>query len=295
MSGSDPSEQATGEDPGLAWMDLERYPLSRPDDPSFDALVARVQADLDARGCAVVERFIRDDALSKLAAETAALAPRAHFTRALATVYGGEPDADFEPEHPRRRTLSRENGFVAGDLIDPGTILRAVYHSPALKHFLARCLNEPQVHEFADPLAQLVVNVVRPEHMHAWHFDTNEFIVTLLTQPPETGGEFQYAPAIRAPGQENYEHVRAILDGDLSRVRTLALAPGDMQIFFGRYSLHRVAPTTGSRDRYTAIMSYSRTPGLMGQAAKTRKIFGRSLDTHNSPDGAWKRDDDLTD
>ena len=51
--------------------------------------------------------------------------------------------------------------------------------------------------------------------------------------------------------------MRAVLDGDLDLVRSLALEPGDLQIFKGRYSLHRVTPLRGPTPRYVAIFPMS--------------------------------------
>ena len=108
----------------------------------------------------------------------------------------------------------------------------------------------PEVHELADPLAGLVLNVLAPGHEHPWHFDTNEFTVTLLTQRPEEGGEFEYCPGIRSQDAENLDDVRAVLDGRPTRPpRMLTLRPGDLQLFRGRYSLHRVRRVAGSTAR----------------------------------------------
>ena len=79
-----------------------------------------------------------------------------------------------------------------------------------------------------------------------------------LTNPyftADEGGLFEYAPNIRADS-ENFTAVRAVLDGDSDLVRSLALESGDLQIFKGRYSLHRVTPCRGPTPRDVAIFSY---------------------------------------
>ena len=47
-------------------------------------------------------------------------------------------------------------------------------------------------------------------------------------------------PELRKFGNENLDSVKSILKGNRDRVRSLKLKPGDMQLFKGRYSLHRV-------------------------------------------------------
>jgi hypothetical protein len=275
----------------LSPVDLDRYPLDAPGGQTYRHCVAEARAALQNDGCAVLKRLIRPAALSGIAEETRALAPQAHFTSSRATVYGGTPDPDRPEGHPLRAEVQRDNGFVAGDLIGPETRIRQLYHAPEFRRFIGACLGFEEIHEFADPLAQLVVNVLPPGTGHGWHFDSNEFIVTLLTQPPEGGGAFDYCPQIRAPGAENYGAVARVLEGDRAPVRRLDLEAGDLQIFFGRYSLHRVSPVQGARDRHTVIFAYAREPGLVGNPEKTRQIFGRTTEGHA---GAAARDDGLT-
>ena len=61
-----------------------------------------------------------------------------------------------------------------------------------------------------------------------------------MIQKPEKGGVFEYCPNIREPGNENFEEVQKVIAGDRTRVRQLKLEPGDLQIFKGRFTLHRV-------------------------------------------------------
>ena len=42
------------------------------------------------------------------------------------------------------------------------------------------------------------------ENGFPWHFDTNNFTVTLALQNADAGGEFEYVPAIRKDG-ENFQ------------------------------------------------------------------------------------------
>ncbi len=279
-------------DSALDCIDLERFPLHRPESAAYRARVAEARASLADDGCCVLRGVVAERALSDLARETAGLAPHAHFTASRATVYGGTPDLAQSEGHPRRVEVRRDNGFVAGDLIGPETHIRRLYQAPAFRRFVGDCLGADKVYEFADELAQLVVNVLHPGTGHGWHFDTNEFIVTLLTQPPESGGRFDYCPQIRSPRAENYEAVGAVLAGDETPMRRLDLRAGDLQIFFGRYSLHRVTPIAGQRDRHSAIFAYAREPDMVGNPEKTRQIFGRTTDAHAR---AVRRSDGLMD
>ena len=112
----------------------------------------------------------------------------------------------------------------------------------------------------------------------AWHYDTNEFIVSLLTRKPEKGGAFEYVPDLRRPGDERYDDVERVLDGRSDRVRSLALELGDLQIFKGRFSLHRVVK--GEGERHTVIFGYAKEPGFIGRVERTRKVHNRVTQAH---------------
>ena len=126
----------------------------------------------------------------------------------------------------------------------------------------------------------MIVNLAEGGGGFPWHFDTNNYTVTLAIQNAESGGEFQYSPHLRTPTDENYAGVEAVLDGDPALIRTLHLEPGDLQIFKGGYSLHRVAPLSGSTVRYVAIFSFVEESGMVGSPERTRQLYGRVLPVH---------------
>lgn len=71
-----------------------------------------------------------------------------------------------------------------------------------------------------------------------------------------------------------------MLNGTSDKVNVLNLEPGDLQIFRGRYSLHRVAPLTGKRPRYVAILSYVEEPDMVGAPERVMQLYGRTLPVH---------------
>jgi hypothetical protein len=277
-------------------VDGERYPLHAPDGETYRAVVRRVRAELAADGCSVVPDFVRPDLHAALRAEGAAVAPRAHDEAQVVNVYNIDVDHSLPHDHPARIPMRRENAFVARDLIPDDAIIHRIYRDPAFQRFVADCFGLPRVHELGDPLAGLCLNVVRSGMGHPWHFDTNEFAVSLLTQQPEGGGGFEYVPGIRSATSENFDDVRAVLEGRAGdRVRSLRLRPGDLQLFRGRYAIHRVGTVTGALERHTAIFSYSERPGVVGSAARTRQLFGRLLPEHAAGERAAVRVDGLLD
>ncbi|MQY17282.1 HalD/BesD family halogenase [Nocardia macrotermitis] len=279
-----------------AIIDTVRYPLREPRSAAWDEVVGAARAELGRDGCCVLPGFIRPDLLEELRTEGVALAPHAYYRVERVNAYNIPLDADLPPDHPGRIVLERGNAFVARDLIPPGALIQILYGSPLFRRFLADCFELPALHEFADPLAGLCLNVVSPGMSHPWHFDTNEFTVSMLTQSPDDGGIFEYCPGIRSPRAEHLDDVRAVLTGAGDElIRRLELRPGDLQLFQGRFSLHRVSPVAGDRQRHTAIFAYNERPGVIGTAERTRQLFGRVLPDHLAAAGRSVRGDRLLD
>lgn len=263
-------------------IDFTRYPVDRLNEPDGGRLVAAARAGLAETGCLLLKDFVTPAGLAALARQTDALAPLAHGERRFTNPYSSADAPELPERHPRRRFQERTNGFVAGDLIEPGSPARALYHHQGFQDFIARVVGVGALYEYADPLAGLVVNVLKPGCTHPWHFDNNDFIVSLMTQQSDAGGAFEYCPGLRSATDENYPGVAAVLDGDRTPVHELDLCPGDLQIFFGRNALHRVSPVEGRRERHTLILAYSEEPGVIGDPERTRLLFGRATAAHDA-------------
>ncbi|MER5397025.1 arpA protein [Streptomyces sp. NPDC002599] len=277
-------------------VDTARYPLSELASARGRAVVSRARRDLSASGCTVLPDFVRPSLRDALRQECSAIAPRAHHDVETVNVYNIAVDSALPEDHPGRRTFERGNAFVARDRIPAGSLISRLYSDPAFRHFIAHCFELPELHELADPLSGLVLNVVAPGMEHPWHFDTNEFTVSMLTQQAQDGGVFEYCPNIRTAQDENFDDVRDVVDGRGERLtRRLPLQPGDLQLFKGRYSLHRVSPVRGEVARHSAIFAYSERPGVIGSVERTRQLFGRVLPEHLAAEGRAVRGDRLLD
>ena len=108
-----------------------------------------------------------------------------------------------------------------------------------------------------------------------WHFDSNDFSITLLLQEAEQGGDFKYAPNIRTPKDENYESVARLLDGDEKSVtvKSVPLHAGTLMIFRGKYSLHRAMPVHGARQRIQSVLCFDVEAGRTNLAATNRRHY----------------------
>lgn len=263
---------------GLDLVDLEQFPIDRADDPFLHQAIRRAREGLHQEGCARIGGFIRFDRRDALAYETDSLAPAALYSAEPYTPYGTPPEESFPTGHPRRRVHRTTIGNVTCDLIPTDALIQKLYHNEYFRSLIAACLEAEVIYEFADPMRSLTINTMRDGSYLGWHFDANEFVVSLMTRRAEAGGIFEYCPGIRAPGNENYEAVQAVLDGDRRLVKSLDLQVGDLQIFKGRYSLHRVTPVHGIR--HTVLFGYAREPGFIGNVASTLRVYGRVMQAH---------------
>ncbi len=274
-------------------VDVDRFPLAAPESPRWNEAVMEARVELRHRGCTILRDFIRPDMRSRLRDEGVQVAPHAYYDEMIVNVYNTEPDEGLPDDHPARILMVRGNAFVPRDRIPESFLIHRLYVSEPFQRFLAACLEVDGIFPLADPLAGLCLNIVRPEREHPWHFDTNEFAISLLTQESTEGGVFEYCPGIRSAGAEHTEDVKSVITGDAGHlVQRLRLRPGDLQLFRGRYSLHRVSPVQGTTERHTAILSYSQQPGVVGRSERTRQLFGRLSPEHGSQ---ANRVDDLLD
>lgn len=267
-------------------VDTSRYPLDEPGGERWAAVVDRVRAELASVGCSVLRDFVRPELQGTLRQEGEAVAPLAYAHEETVNVYNTAPDPTLPADHPAHLTVQRGNAFVARDLIPAEAVVQRLYTSPSFQRFVADCFGLPEIHPLADPLSGLTLNTVAPGRSHPWHFDTNEYTVSLLTREPDGGGVFEYCPGIRSAQSENLADVRGVLDGDRRLVHRLELRPGDLQLFLGRYSLHRVTPVEGTGQRHSAIFAYSARPGVVGTVARTRQLFGRVTAAHTATPAA---------
>jgi len=260
-------------------IDTSRYPVDDLDHPAMRSAIAAARAGLRRDGCARIPGFIEPDQRDRIARETAELSPRALHSSKAYTPYGTAPDERYAAGHPRRRAHRTTSGSVTRDLIPADSAIQRLYTDPRMRAFVAACLGADEIHEFADPMRGLIINTMDEGNALGWHYDANEFVVSLMTRRADAGGAFEYCPDLRAPGNENYDAVRAVLDGTSDMVKRLDLQIGDLQLFLGRYSLHRVTPIERGA-RHTVIFGYAREPGFIGSVESTRRVYGRVMQEH---------------
>jgi hypothetical protein len=266
-------------------IDYRTYPLDQVDNPLRQQTIDQVRAHLAQDGCAVIRHFFSEAGLQRLLTEAKDRKAQAYYSpKKMCNVYLGDADPELPDGHPRNIFIPRTNGFVTADLLGEGTAAHRLYYWEPLKRFLADCLGKEKLFIYEDPVSNMIINVGSPGEQFNWHFDTNEFTITMLLNPATSGGHFEYVPALRSQDDECYDEVKKVLDGDRSRVKRLSLNAGDLQFFLGRFSLHQVTENTGDEDRLLLIMSFTEKPGMVGNAVRVKDLYGKTTEVHDQQD-----------
>lgn len=256
-----------------AWVDLDRYPLQ--DDLGFAPIAERCRTQLKESSFASLPGFLRPGAAEAMTGEVLAAIPQAYRREQSFSAYDESTLEQYPADHVRHRKHESRQFIVATDVLSNAGPLRTLYRSEMLTRRIAQMLDEPALFPLADPVMGCASTVMYDGDSHGWHFDLNDFVVSILLQAPESGGTFDFAPNIRKEGEENYAAVAAVLDGRSQAVRSIQVEAGTLLLFCGRRALHRVPPVHGKMPRVIALFSYDRKPGVRYGSDVYARVVGR--------------------
>lgn len=273
-------------------VDLETYPIYDLEHPTTQALVARCRAQLDETGCSVIADFVRPESLAKMREEAKRLMPCLFRSEQRHNPYMTKENNDLPKAHPNHYLQKRTAGFINSDLIPQESDMLAMYDNDIMTRFIGECLGVWPLYTWADPLARCPYGVLEEGDYFPWHFDGNEFTVSVSVEQPEVGGIFEYAPNLRSVENENLEGVNRVLNGDKDGVFELEWKPGYLQLFKGRYSMHRVQEVKNG-SWITALPTYMTDPDTVNRPEHSKQFYGRALPIHYEREN--NRPDSLTD
>lgn len=260
---------------------------SRLQDP---AIVAQCRHSLDTTGACVLPGFLSPAAVAEARGNALTAEARAHQVDHLFEYDDTYPMAAAMPlsrlpaSHPRRhRSLTRIR-FVGKDLIPRNDPVMRLHRHPDMAGFVAAVLGLSRVLPSPCPLSGCIFTIAAAGELQDWHFDSNDFIVTLMLEAPGDGGAFEYVPGLREPGgDDDFAGVRAAFDGQHDEQVTLNLAPGSLTLFKGRYNFHRAAPVRGGGRRVMAILSFDERPGYVAPPEHLMRFYGRAVPLDDAP------------
>lgn len=257
-------------------IDLDRYPLDKPDTSDWQALVDRCKTDLLRDGMFDLEGLMFEDVAAKAAAQSASrFAGEAFRHEREHNIYFKDNIEGLAPDHPALSRFQTSNLTLCADQFE-GSPLTRLYEWSMFSRFLAATMDKQALYTMNDPLACWNLMSYGAGQALNWHFDRSEFTTTMLMQAPEQGGEFVYRTDLRTDSDPNYEGVARMLEGKDEKVQTLTLSPGTLNVFRGKNTPHRVAKVSGDKARIIAVFSYYDRPGVRFSDAERIGFYGRS-------------------
>lgn len=256
-------------------VDLQRYPISDLSSPEGAEFAMTCRQQYMETGLCMLHGFIKPDMLTMLAREAGSLSDRAYFCKSTHNAYLTEEGDEIDGGDVRARQEETYVGSVAYDLIPDDAALKRLYTWEPLRDFIGAVLGKPKLYRFADMMGACSINVFKDGGEHGWHFDESEFTVTLMLQPPEVGGAFEYVPKIRGLPDEA-EIVDRVLDGDRDGVVELPFTPGTLLIFGGNQTIHRVTKVEGSTERLVPVLCFSEKEGAANSSEVRQLFWGRT-------------------
>lgn len=172
-------------------IDLAQFPLH---DAAFRARCRQTLADT---GALVLPGFLTPYAVATVQGEGEQHRHLAYFTAGTHNIFLKPTDPQYPADHPRNRAVASSKGCITTDQIPQGSPLHTLYAAPAFREFLCAVLGEHELHAYADPLSSVNLHFAGKGQELGWHFDNSSFAVTLMIQPTEAGGVFEYVKNVR--------------------------------------------------------------------------------------------------
>jgi len=261
-------------------INTEKYPINDIGSLKYKELIDYTRKQLNEDGCCVLSNFIRSDSITRMKEEVDRNLNKIYFTSDKHNPYFTKEDKTLYKEHPNRIFTVRQSGYLNSDDLEKESELNRFYDSEETLKFVSDSLEVFPLYTWADPLGKNPYSVMHTDHYFPWHFDGNEFTLSILVQKTEKGGLFEYAPDLRRVDNENFEDVAKVLRGDRGPVKSLDLKPGDLQIFKGRFSMHRVTKIEGKTSRYIALPTYVKDSYRVNRPEHSKQVYGKALPIH---------------
>ncbi len=232
--------------------------------------------ELRGEGAVAMRGFLQTNALSRLQEEAQAGFSKAYFNPQKHNIYLTSPDESLPCDHIRNFEVSSSKGCICDDVIAKGSPLKQLYHHSLFKSALSDILEEEALYPYADNLSSINIHYARKGEELGWHFDNSSFAVTLMITPATQGGAFEYVRDVRDADAKDmgFEQAQNILNGNQT-VEQMQMGAGDLLLFRGRNSLHRVTPVEDDSMRQLAVLAYNNAPDISLSEHAQKTFYGR--------------------
>jgi hypothetical protein len=253
-----------------AIIDYKKHPC---DNKGFRA---QCKQQLDANGALVLNGFLLPNAIQTLTKEANANEHLAYYCENSHNVYLKPQDDSLPIDHPRNQTVNSSKGCITDDQVPIESPLKVLYNAKGFQDFLCAVLGEDVLYKYDDNLSSINIHYAHEGQELGWHFDNSSFAITLLIQKPEAGGGFEYIRDFRnaEASEMNYDGVTELLN-DKHTPSVLSIEAGDLVLFRGRNSVHRVTPTVGRKVRILSVLAYNSKPKVQLSESARMTFYGK--------------------
>ena len=263
-------------------VDLLRYPIDKLDSSGAD-LLSRCRKSLRQSAICYLPNFLTKRALSLLQDEIMNVRHRAFRNDEPRPAYAWRNQHQYPPTHVVAQRRAQSLGSVTRDCFEANGVLVTLFEQHALTEFVRRCLGVDNLYRVECPYLSVNAKVMWRGDQHAWHFDQNDGVVSILVQDAGRGGHFEFVPYIRDEGDEHYNEVSAVLGGETHRLVRPTITAGTFCLFKGRRSIHRVIEIIDDHPpRLVALFSYDRKPAMTYPHQTLQAVLGKDFDKSGS-------------
>lgn len=268
-------------------INYSKYPIDQfdsDDDGRYHALLQSCISQMEKDGFVSLSDFLLPDTVNALTSSIQQLEQDGvgYYSKDSHNVFLDE-DQESMPSslHPRQIQLHSSKVIInAKDLLASKEVpkLDALFMTQkSILHFISSVM-KTTLYPSTDPYGKFYANIFHEGDGLNYHFDRSEYSISLILQPSEEGGEFHFFPNSRTI-VESWDEM--ILDEEdiakavapHSQMKKPQLAAGDLYLFRGQNSLHRVSEVTKGK-RINIILTYNTEPDVRLNPYTLRKFFG---------------------
>ncbi|KAL7453466.1 hypothetical protein ACHAWC_006082 [Mediolabrus comicus] len=269
-------------------INYSKYPIDQfdsDDDGRYHALLQSCISQMERDGFVSLSDFLLPDAVNALTSSIQHLEQDGvgyYSTDSHNVFLDGDGETDLPPSlHPRQIQLNSSKVIInAKDLLRSGEVpdLDALFMTQkSILHFISSVM-QTKLYPSTDPYGKFYANIFHEGDGLNYHFDRSEYSISLILQPSEEGGEFQFLPHSRKIIESWDEMILDIDDiakavAPHSQMKRPTLAAGDLYLFRGQNSLHRVSEVTKGK-RINIILTYNTEPDVRLNPYTLQKFFG---------------------
>ncbi len=279
---------AAANDKNYSYIDYSKYPIDQfenDNDGRYNSLLQYSIKQINRDGFVSLPSFLLPDAVDALTSSILKLEEDGvgfYSTESHNVFLDTDDESGLSPLHPRRIQLNSSKLIInASDLQlskEAPNLDELFMSQRSILDFISSVM-QTKLYPSTDPYGKFYANIFREGDGLNYHFDRSEYSISLILQPSEEGGEFQFLPNSRAI-IEGWDEMILDID-DIAEavaphsleIKRPKLAAGDLYLFRGQNSLHRVSEITKGK-RINIILTFNTEPGVNLNNYTLQKFFG---------------------